>query len=107
MPVINIVNIRGGHDSDAVTHFYCDRRSPVGNPFAMSHKQSRDDVCDQYEEYFHERMIGTSIRDHEFQEYVYDIQRAYVDGDVSLLCWCAPLRCHTQTIKNYILEEAK
>ncbi len=31
---------------------WCDRRSPLGNPFMMRHANERDRVCDAYQDYF-------------------------------------------------------
>jgi hypothetical protein len=53
MTLIKILN-----GSRQVTNFpdglavWCDRRSALGNPFELSSEESRDDVCDAYQDYF-------------------------------------------------------
>ncbi len=79
-----------------------DRHSPVGNPFVMHGESQRDLVCDDYENYFEEQM---SVKYSPFTHYLNNLVVVYrVTGKLRLFCWCAPLRCHAETIRNYILE---
>jgi hypothetical protein len=60
MTLIKILN-----GSEQVTNFpdglaaWCDRRSALGNPFELSGEESRDEVCDAYDEYFKEVVAGS------------------------------------------------
>ena len=48
-------------------HIYCGRGSTLGNPYTFSAKgtnhkalykvDSRDEACDKYEEYFHQKVV--------------------------------------------------
>ncbi len=69
-----------------------DRGTIFGNPFKMYEDVSRDDVCDQYQIYFDDR-IKT---DAEFVEQVLSLKGK------KLYCWCTPNRCHAETIANWL-----
>lgn len=81
-------------------NFRVDRKSPVGNPFTMKSETERNLVCEKYEQYFSEQILNV---DSEFYKFVSLIERAYSKGfNINLWCWCAPLRCHAETIRKYI-----
>ena len=67
----------------------CDRFSDFGNPFEMDKDGDRDEVCDNYEQHY--LPFKPSIHK----------QLAKLKGK-ALGCWCAPLRCHCDTLKNLI-----
>lgn len=80
--------------------FRVDRESPVGNPFHMKVESERNLVCEKYEQYFSKQMLDETS---ELHKYVSLMEIAYNEGDnINLWCWCAPLRCHAETIKKYI-----
>ena len=87
-PKAGVVNIR------------IDRQTPVGNPFPVNKAHSnRDEVCDKYEEWFKAQM--TNKKSPVYKEIV----RIYLiakEQDVNLQCWCAPKRCHGDTIKAFL-----
>ncbi len=75
-----------------------DRSSPLGNPFPMKSEADRDDVCDVYEEWFY---FTTHTKT--FNDARNDLRYAYYEhGKLRLFCWCAPLRCHGETIKAWL-----
>jgi hypothetical protein len=81
--------------------FRVDRASSVGNPFIMKVEKDRDSVCDKYEIWFYE-----SLEKPEVKNYLDKIREAYLKyGTVRLFCWCAPKRCHAETIKKYFEEK--
>ena len=81
-------------------HIYCGRGSPMGNPFPMNDEKDRDEVCDQYAAYFARKIeAGDDIH---FMDGLQLIYEQAAEGDVNLGCFCAPKRCHTETVKNYI-----
>ncbi len=80
--------------------FRVDRESPVGNPFPMRLETERNAVCEKYEQFFYKQMLDETS---ELYKYVTLIEIAHKEGDnINLWCWCAPLRCHAETIKKYI-----
>lgn len=74
-----------------------DRQSPLGNPFRMRNESERDLVCDKYTIYFNE-----NLKDNECLLRLINLYKQY--GRLRLFCWCAPRRCHGETIRDYILE---
>lgn len=79
---------------------YCGRGTPLGNPFVMADESMRDIVCDKYEEWFTNKVMNPdNAVFHEFLDEI--VQKAKVE-DVSLGCFCAPKRCHCDTIKHYV-----
>ena len=82
-------------------HYYIGRPSPLGNPFSMTVKtiQERNRVCDGYESYFqsalsyHVELIGELLN------------LAIEHGVLQLVCFCSPLRCHGDTIIEYLKGE--
>ena len=98
-------------------NIYCGRGTPLGNPFPIGPSQNRDQVCDNYENWFYQH-----IDEPNFLNYIgdYDVQlnpqmsmlrniyHKALEGDINLGCFCAPKRCHCETIKTFIenkLEE--
>lgn len=77
-----------------------DRTSAIGNPFKMNSENERDKVCDEYEAYFNKKV--TEKTDITFMNELRTIYKLAKEGDVYLACWCAPKRCHAETIKKFI-----
>jgi len=67
----------------------CDRFSDFGNPFEMDKDGDRNEVCDNYANHY--LPFKPSIHK----------QLKSLKGK-ALGCWCAPLRCHCDTLKNII-----
>lgn len=77
--------------------------SPLGNPFKMDSEADRDTVCTQYENYFSQKVIIE--RNQSMLRQINQIRNIlHVKGSVKLGCFCAPKKCHCETIKNYIIE---
>lgn len=82
---------------------YVGRGSPLGNPFPMSGEEERDYVCDSYEVWIQDK-IATG-----YKPVLNELARLTVlsqKGDLILGCFCAPKRCHADTIKK-LVEEGK
>lgn len=92
-----------------------DRTSVLGNPFRMRNTSDaeRDIVCGKYEIYFN-AIVNNDVKTyHDFGVFdaqreafmnelrrLYRIYRKY--GKLNLFCWCAPKRCHAETIKKFL-----
>ena len=73
-----------------------DRSTRFGNPEPMKGKseKERNRVCDYYDAWFHESEQGISgYRD--------AVLRTFIDAKY-IGCWCAPKRCHVDTIIEFI-----
>jgi len=76
-----------------------DRLSVLANPFQNPyHIEERDKVCDEYEKWFKEERYGS-----EGTLLLLKLQALYrFHGKLRLFCWCAPEKCHAETIRNYL-----
>ena len=78
---------------------YIGRGSPLGTPFVMKSEADRDRVCDQYAVWFEERVkAGDALVMNELRR-LYKIAKR---GGLVLGCYCAPKRCHGETIKGFL-----
>lgn len=80
---------KGKIPSEAV---YIGRPSPWGNPWLMLNEKYRNAVCELYEEYLQEH-----------PELIQQIKKQLKGKD--LVCFCAPKRCHGDTILRIANEE--
>ncbi len=78
---------------------YCGRGTALGNPFKMHGESDRDNVCDLYENWFHQQLQTENTA---FHTQINNILINAGNNDINLGCFCAPKRCHCDTIKNYI-----
>lgn len=78
---------------------YIGRPSPLGNPYVMRGENDRDRVCDAYAAWFAARVQARDPRVLEELKRLYKIAR---EGDLVLGCYCAPRRCHGDTIKAFL-----
>lgn len=100
--MIRIKNLRNEKPTQA-WQVKVDRTSVLGNPFYMKTEAQRNEVCDKYDAYFRMQCL-TNVQFKEELDRLYSIWKHY--GKLELFCWCAPKRCHAETIKKY-LEEVK
>lgn len=66
---------------------YIGRGSPWGNPFKVGVHGTRDEVCDRFE-----------------REVLPNLDLTYLRGK-DLVCFCAPLRCHGDSIIAALARE--
>ena len=89
-------------------HLYCGRLgsckrtdlidAKLGNPFVMHNESMRDEVCDAYDKWLHSPQAGNHLR---IIERI--LQRVNEGKVVALYCFCAPKRCHCETIRDYVM----
>lgn len=93
-------------------HIYCGRGSVLGNPYVIKDKNknhkgkfevsTRDEACDKYKEYFD---LQIKNKNEAFLQELRNIYSKLLTQDVNLGCFCAPQRCHCETIKDFIEEK--
>jgi len=78
---------------------YCGRPSPLGNPFRMEREEDRNAVCDAYADWFDQNLetLKPDLRKL--------WQKGMSDGVLLLSCWCAPKRCHLETVKQFFEDQ--
>lgn len=81
--------------------FYVGRPSPLGNPFAIDAKTSRAKAIDLYREWLL-KMLETENPTRKAFMVLVDHYRK--EGEMTLICWCAPLQCHAEVIREFVLE---
>lgn len=80
-------------------HVRCDRKSHLGNPFFMENESKRDLVCAQFK-----KMFDKKVQDKD-PAVMNELRRLYKIAkvqDLYLYCWCAPKRCHAETVKAFL-----
>ena len=82
-----IVNIKHHSKCDVL----CCRGSPFGNPYMIGRDGTRDDVCDKFIPYFKKKLTNPEFR-----------AKVLALRGKKLGCYCVPLRCHVQTIVDYL-----
>lgn len=78
---------------------YIGRGSPLGNPFIIGRDGDRDEVCEAYEAWFTDQVKDENPAVMAELRRLYHIAR---DGALVLGCFCAPKRCHGETIKRFL-----
>lgn len=81
---------------------YVGRGSPFGNPFPIPEggkEHLRNSACDAYDKHFWEYWVNDPKFVEELESLVQQTKR---DGHLILGCFCAPKRCHGETIKAYV-----
>ena len=105
--ILNVKNKRTHIAEVGKVDVYCGRGSVLGNPF--SHKEgtrakfvmaSRDEAVEAYRGYFEEQMMHNP----EFLSEMRRIYRIARKSEVNLVCYCAPLRCHCDVIRGFLLS---
>jgi hypothetical protein len=97
--MIYICNMRDAKPPKGVeNHVRVDRASPLGNPFQMKGEKTRDAVCEQYAAHLPE-LLRRDVAALRTMQRLVELARK---GDLYLYCWCAPKRCHAESIKAWI-----
>ena len=95
---ITVVN-RSRKKKPELNYTYIGRPSVYGNPFYMDDEEERDLSCDRFAQYFNERLQ----RDPHYVEAMHRLKRiAMRQGYLKLECFCAPKRCHGDTIAEHV-----
>jgi len=79
---------------------YIGRPSPLGNLFIVGRNGSLEEVMRKYGEYLPEAIKYDKKIAAAFER----IKKAAKEGDVNLICWCAPKWCHGNIIKRMVEE---
>lgn len=95
--MIKVVNKRRGEQGE-----YVGGGSPLGNPFIAGRDGSREDVVENYTDWF-----GDKVAEQD-PVVMNELRRLWklwkTKGELRLQCWCAPLKCHAEVIKEFLEE---
>lgn len=79
-----------------------DRGTPLGNPFRMYSESDRDLVCARYEAYLARKIQNPASPVTRELRRLFNL---YCRGhDLALACWCAPKRCHAESVCQALLD---
>jgi hypothetical protein len=101
--MIKIKNLRSAQPKNPYD-VKVDRSNKVlGNCFHMDDESQREEVCVKYIKWFHDKIISC---DPYFRHELNRLVTLYrIHGKLNLFCWCAPKRCHAETIRNHIINK--
>jgi len=91
--MIKVVSKRGNRTYP--NSIYIGRPSTWGNPFEIGKDGTREEVVKKYKEY----MLANPELIRIFKEQVTRMEKY---GTVHLVCWCAPLSCHGDVLKELV-----
>jgi len=96
--IMNLRNCKPSYPWDVKV----DRSSVLGNPFPMRNESQRTAVCEKYAAYLAVEIKKPGA----FRNEMIRLYRLYQQhGKLRLFCWCAPKRCHAETIRTVLLSE--
>lgn len=72
-----------------------------GNPFVIGRDGDRDEVINKFRKYFEARLEQDQAVREAFDELLHHARA----GDLYLVCWCAPLSCHGDVIRDMLLAK--
>jgi hypothetical protein len=104
--MIQVMNVRGKRLKEPWDVYigranlaYGLKESPLANPFPV--KVSREVAIEAYDRWFNNQLGREGPVLVELDR-LYDLWQEH--GMLSLYCWCAPLACHGNVIRSYLLD---
>lgn len=98
---IIVCKLKDNPDADDISR----RSSILGNKYPITPTQTREMVCDLYDKDFYERLRTDDGQYGNNSEFLNELRRLFKKGKekgyLKLGCFCAPLRCHGNTIKEF------
>jgi len=107
MNKINIVNKSNHAPTDR--DIYVGRGSAFGNPFtsrkledtiAEFQASSREEAIEKYEAYLE---VQLRLKQRNVINGLEKMVEMLKEGDINLVCYCAPKKCHAEVIKNKVM----
>lgn len=102
--MIYVVNKRA-HKGRGHNHIYIGRPSVLGNPYTIGKDGSREDVIKSYRLWLSWQLANADINGGKIKRELERIAKIAEGIDVYLICWCAPLPCHGDVLKQYFSGE--
>ena len=101
--MIEIKNLRNCRPSEPYD-VKVDRSSVLGNPFTGD----RDSNCNKYAVYLTKRLADTDYGAIKIKAELARMVALYRQfGRLRLFCWCAPLRCHSEFIRAWLMNQVE
>ena len=84
---------------------YVGRPTPLGNPFRLEREDQREEVVARYATWLEEELRQGNRGVARALEELY--RRLKRQGTLTLLCFCAPKRCHAEVIAEHLRRMAE
>ncbi len=95
---IRVVNKRTGGTGE-----YVGRPSPLGNPYKIGPDGDRDAVVEKYKKWLIKHLFNATEEHRAVHAEINRLHNLHAaKGDLNLVCWCAPKRCHADMIKGVL-----
>ena len=79
-----------------VVGVYVGRPTPLGNPFRLENEEQREEVVVRYATWLEQELRqGNRAVTRALEELYRQLKR---QGNITLVCFCAPRRCHAEVI---------
>jgi len=103
--MINITVLNKYKMHKGTAGIYIGRGSPLGNPFVIGKHGTRKEVIEAYRGYLKENIDNDTPS---IINALNDLaEAASTDEGVNLICFCKPVSCHGDVIKEFIEEALK
>jgi len=99
------LRIRVARKGQGVQGFYVGRPTPLGNPFRLEREDQRDQVVNQYAAWLRDQLRRGNPEVIRALEELYRALRNR--GTITLICFCAPRRCHGEIIAEHLRKKAE
>ena len=99
------LRIRVARKGQGLGGVYVGRPTPLGNPFRLLREEDRDQVVARYAVWLEEELRqGNPAVTRALEELYRRLKR---QGALTLLCFCAPRRCHAEVIAERLRRRAE
>ena len=94
-----MITITNKHRDSTSAGIYVGRPSPLGNPYVMGTHGTRMEVIERYRHWLKKQLDNPQSKaTKEFNRLCTLAEKR----DLELICWCKPLPCHAEVIKEMI-----
>jgi hypothetical protein len=94
------LRIRVARKGQGLQGFYVGRPTPLGNPFRLLREEDRERVVSQYATWLRDQLRQGNPEVSRALEELYRALRHR--GSITLICFCAPRRCHAEVIAEHL-----
>lgn len=98
---IRIMNMRHHNEFLKVPTYRIDRATVLGNPYYVGRDGTREQVIEKYRLWL-PKQYGRDLPLNHIKEYLDAMLATAKRGPIQLACWCSPLPCHGDVIKDFL-----
>ncbi len=99
------LQIRVARKGQGLGGVYVGRPTPLGNPFRLEREDQREEVVARYATWLEEELHrGNREVARALEELYRKLKR---QGALTLVCFCAPRRCHAEVIAEHLKRRAE